>query len=742
VRAGETQDNKKSGYTTMDFDQAFTGYEPPLLHPLPVEYSLSRSSNEWNFPSPGATPTNPSFGSNALHTPKTSTFPSHFQDAFSTPQMPAYATPQHSQYTTTTPVQRPSTSSDTLRSNYYAHVHPVTTQPMQPPAQTLYQHPVTSPMQPAGFQMGAEQPMMQAAFNLPQMQTPPPTRGTSAKKAQQSVQIAFGTPSTIASRRFATPQQAVMSMNPQPVHQQTPIHFPQLQFSPDMFHFANSGPASAPVMPQTQMLWAQMQSPEAVTQPSSLADPFAPVTSGGTPWPAPPPQQQMMAQTPMFDTPAMASFPIQPPHPRPASAVPSSGAYIASTVPAATSASLDPSLIYSSPIRPSTARYSPPETAATVQQPFVPKRKDSAVPSHQPNQAPRDSTSPLVPVPEITGSGLRRSNTTGTVRPRSAHPVLNSKDSLNRSNSITQISRTTSPLKRAGRTPLGSISEHTPKRASVILTVDENGMARTETIGGPAPESPTKSIRERYPGLFDSDTSEDESDNDIKHPSRSASFTLSKSDERRTKAARLDPPLENLEGLELRRSSSRASVKGVNPSRAAISAAAQLRRQSSLRRSSRTTPAKRNPSSSTSSLIDSAPMDMGAEQHHARPGAEHGMPYSSQMLDGSADWPNKTPVARKRNATLEAHNRRWSMLSFDQQYTPTQNIHVPGFRPANAPAATAPMLIRCICGVDSDRGQIMIPCSSCTQFQHADCIGIDGIRPPMHYTCFLCTRPA
>ena len=69
---------------------------------------------------------------------------------------------------------------------------------------------------------------------------------------------AFGTPSTIASRRLmATPQQ-----NPQPSYAEgldmpnhTPVQFPQLHLSPDVYHFGNFGPATAPVLPSSQILF-------------------------------------------------------------------------------------------------------------------------------------------------------------------------------------------------------------------------------------------------------------------------------------------------------------------------------------------------------------------------------------------------------------------------------------------------------------------------------------------------------
>ncbi|KAK5122637.1 hypothetical protein LTR85_003900 [Meristemomyces frigidus] len=638
---------------------------------------------------PSATPTTASFGNSILHTPKTSTtFPSHFQDAFQTPQMATYHTFQQPQYSSMTPVQRPQSSSEVLRSNFYANMQASVPQGMQQPGQAAYGGPLLSPVHNDGFQVSPVQPGMQP-FDSSQMQTPPPTRGTTARKAQQAATIAFGTPtfgtpSTIASRRFMTPQQPAMNTDALPnMHAQ--VQYPQSQFSPAAYQFATVGPASAPVMPQTQLLWDQTGSPVCFPQQRPLEDPFAPGLDQGGAWPQHSPQAG--GQPVAFETPAMVSFPVQPPHPRPSSAVMLRSNVPPLLAPQSTSASLDPSLIYSSPIRP-VVQYSS-QTRPNLVTPAT-KRKDSAAP----NQA-RASKSPTDTTPSFTGPGLRRSNTTGTARPNSVQYSTASADLLGRSNSASHMPRTASPLKRIGRAPLGSISEYKPTmRASVILTVDENGNARTETRR--ADDSPTRSIRERYPGLFDSDTSDDESDTSEQAPSRSASFTFAKGEDRRSKAARLDPPVENLEGIDLPRSSSRASNKSVTPSRAAIAAAASLRRQGSLRKPSRTTPAKRNTMTrSASSLLDTCPMDMSADQQQMGGAVQRTLEDRSSW-EGSMSALDTAPSSQPPVETaLDAHNRRWSMMSFDQQQHVSpqhQQQHVGGFRPAQPSQQTGPLI--------------------------------------------------
>ncbi|KAF2160953.1 hypothetical protein M409DRAFT_70039 [Zasmidium cellare ATCC 36951] len=600
---------------------------------------------DWNFPSPTATPTSASFNHNHFQTPKTATLPSQFfQDAFSTPQMPGYATPRQPEYPSMASMQRAQqTSSDTLRNNYYANVQsggPIAGQVMPPPSQAGYQAPVVSPIY--GYSQALPpQPGQPMAFDSSHMQTPPPTRGTSVKKPTPGQPIAFGTPSTIASRRFVTPQQVNTA---QPQMQGMPnnhMQFPHLQFLPDVYQFGNLGPASAPVFPQTQLLWEHTASPHVYNQQSMLDDPFAPATTGAMGWPAMPIQQNN-GQPVAFDTPVMSSFPVQAPMQRPASAAPMANNQTPQPPPVSTATGVDPSLVYSSPVRPVLqsvprqvkARNNASKTAAA--------RKDSANVDHQRSETATSADAIITPVSK---SELRRSNTTGTARPSSAHPTVGG-ESLARSNAVLQPPRTASPLKRAGKASLGSISEtKKPKpqsRASVILTVDENGRARTQTTQA-EDDSPEKAMRERYPGLFDSDSSDDESEEEEQTPSRSASFSFAKGEERKSKAAKLDPPVENLEGLTLPRSSSAASMK-VTPSRAAIAAAAQLRRGGSLRKQTPSRNGQRRAASNAASSIDTAPMDVPSDRRQSMVNVD----------DSQMDW---------AGSTLNEHNRRWSMMS-------------------------------------------------------------------------------
>lgn len=709
---------------------------------------------DWNFPSPTATPTHGSFGSNVFQTPKTSSFPTHFQDAFNTPQMPSYNTPQQPHFASMTPVQGTQSSSDTLRSNYYANIHAAggqhVGQNMLTPGQVDQSGAVVSPTY--SRTQAASIPTSHS-FESMQMQTPPPTRGTSSRKPQQGPEIAFGTPSTIASRRFMTPQYPAMPTNNGWSAQQTPVQFPQLQFSPDMYQFANLGPASAPVLPQSRILWDQAGSPiQPVTQPT-LDDPFAPAMTASAGWPNTEPQQDD-ARDVTFDTPAMDSFAVHAPHSRSIPVRRMTDNFGVSTNNEAALAGVDPSLLYNGPLRPVVRSSS---TSISTRPPAPPP---PPLQEHKKKVAAGHNRTGTVSSTETattrSSTNLHRSKTTGAGHSKSVLMTLSGTDSLSQSNSALQVPRTASPVKRVGRSSFRAASEGKPRqRTSVILTVDEHGIARTETkrVDG----SPTKSIRDRYPALFDSDSSDAESNASDRLPSRPSSFTFDKRDERRSKAARLDPPVENLEGLTIPRSGSAASMKkGVPPSRAVVAVTAQLRRQGSLRRSTPSRNSRRNlASSSTGSLIDSCPMDAPWEPQQGtaepqRTDFATAVPQEGRQTRTShTDDFNTIPSSAE--SALEIHNRRWSMMSMEQQQqqrpalaSPSQQqYHYPVFSSPPIPQTQSRSLqIRCQCGWPDDRGQPLVQCRSCTQYCHAACVGLDGQRSPSAFTCFLCTKPA
>lgn len=573
-----------------------------------------------------------------------------------------------------------------------------------------------------------------------QMQTPPPTRGSSVKKPQLQ-NVAFGTPSTIVTKRFASPQVAPQQ-TPNAYPDMAPLQHPQMHFSPNLYPFGNFGPASAPVLPQTQLVWDQTARPfpfqqqQQQQQQPRLDEPFAPTPAFST-------MQWSQAPSPAFNTPAMNSFSVHTAVQRPASAVHLSHSetqFMAAT-------SVDPSLVYSSPVQPPQQQL-PVERAGgrqpRLQESALPpasNRKDSGTADHSKNEPHRrtdtimtaNSAASTIPAASAASHpSLRRSNTTGTAGSHSAQ-TLSGMDSLSRRSSLLQVPRTSSPLKRVGRPNLGSISESRKVRApSVILTVDESGRAHAVRTEVPGLDSSTRAMRERYPGLYESDSSDEDVDETESTPSRSASFGFSRGQERMPKAAKLDSSTESLDGLGLPRASSAISTK-VAPSRAAISAAAQLRRGNSLRKRTPSRNGQRRVTNPSATSIDTAPMGDVSQDHR-------------QSIIGSDDFDRGLTLSSRGSFELDAHNRRWSMMSLEQQQS-ISPTHPPQLSDTYfalpAPRRQPRPQVRCVCSSTSAlSSEQMIQCSSCTQFLHCACVGIgpDTIHPPK-FTCLLCTRP-
>lgn len=634
-------------------------------------------------------------------------------------------------------MQRPQSSSETLRSNYYAAVQAQSgAQNMNTTAQYT---PDTSNSGTwnGGMTQPSPQNLVQPQCGPTQMQTPPPTRGTSVKKPQLVQNTAFGTPSTIASRRFMTPQQHVLHSNAPTQRQQTPMQFPMLQLSPDMQQFANLGPMTAPVQSQVNNFWEAQPSP--LGQPIMLDDPFGLNTAQQQPWTpnAPVSQQHIEPQVMPFDTPAMNSFAVQQPHSRPASAAPVVKTNRAAAQPSVpqTSASVDPSLVYSSPAQPMLRSSSQMMKPRPTMEQVDSKRRDSAATTLSSTVTPNNR-------PTQT---LRRSNTTGNARPRSSASSNASSESLNVSSGTGQGVRSGSPLKRVPKTQLDSISEAMRprvQRPSVVLTIDENGRARAVPQNSSS-TSPTKSVRERYPGLFDSDSSDEESSSSCEPPSRNASFSIPKGEERRPKIARLDTPVENLEGLSLPRSSSSASLR-VNPSRAAIAAAAQFKRHGSVRKPSALRSRKPlHKSASYNSMIDTCPMDFG-EQPLANVGSTTSLSPAETQSFGFSSAPTNFNVEPSQT------DIDWSMYTMDQpqsQQPAFQPQHQHQHQHQHPPQPQQQqrqqsISIRCPCGDPTYYGDALVKCSSCTQYQHPACVNINPMfgQPPS-YCCFLCQQP-
>ncbi|KAI9838054.1 MAG: hypothetical protein M1819_006208 [Sarea resinae] len=85
--------------------------------------------------------------------------------------------------------------------------------------------------------------------------TPPPTASKrKARKARES-RPSKGQSATKMSAQDVTPSKSMAP--PNDTVQPSPLHFPSLQFSPDVFGFPMSGSATAPTYPQQRLFWDQ-----------------------------------------------------------------------------------------------------------------------------------------------------------------------------------------------------------------------------------------------------------------------------------------------------------------------------------------------------------------------------------------------------------------------------------------------------------------------------------------------------
>lgn len=110
------------------------------------------------------------------------------------------------------------------------------------------------------------------------MQTPPPTStSTTKRKAQQARVAKLAKQSTASTRRMSSPN-LVQNQKAGAVMPQVEASpgFPSLQFSPELFSFPTStGPATAPVLPQTKLFWEPESSHDAMSIDFTANDMFA-----------------------------------------------------------------------------------------------------------------------------------------------------------------------------------------------------------------------------------------------------------------------------------------------------------------------------------------------------------------------------------------------------------------------------------------------------------------------------------
>ncbi|KAL1302694.1 hypothetical protein AAFC00_003056 [Neodothiora populina] len=780
---------------------------------------------DWQFLTPSSTPTTASFECNTLQTPALN---AHFQDAFS-PYLESHQQQQQQhqhqqlQRDQPAPAQIGGSTLDFGDGSFYpqqnTHMlqhayaqtfpqqqqqqqqqHQLQQQQQQPP--TLQQafapqgRPTLAPAAPIGKELqDAVPPQSQNIYPTPpdmyQMNTPPPTRGSSIKnRTGRNEPAAFGTPLSLADNKPGVPDHHNFFQPNQMSHRDaSPSKIIQANMPQTQYQFPYQPPQSQLQSSQSTMVFAPQPRPMSNTnnnQPwATLDDPFV---VGSAPFPQPESSGSLTrsysAASGLRNTGAHRSRPSTSDGTR----NPNYGGHLYGPRQSPEKkrlgpASVDPSLVYSSPSRPSTTdsskttssnRSSPSAGANRVpyQHTLTDPRQELDTPranrfrSSTASSGSRPNSQAASGRPE-----LQRSNTLTSLRSNPAHaaPDMGQSNMLTRSNSAVNLPRRMSPLKRdrMSHVSLSSISE-TPKpsvRTSIVLTVDSNGRARTETRV--VDTSPTKSAREKYPSLWDESDSESETpvvNSTTQWPSRNSSLSQAR-DERHAKVAKLDPPLEDLENLHLPRSNSSASLASLKtPSKSSYSSITQLRRQSSTQKprgyahSRRNTLASLNSSfeslasfeSSSSDLSASQQSDAGSALRQMRSSRGPNKPEGPELTEAipviaRQPPPPPPPIFEQR----KFHQKSQSLAA----PIPTYQYNRPQYPVDCAPMQVSypvppPMnhvqgpMFRCVCNLPFDDGRGAIACGFCNMFLHAACLGIDPHNMPPSYICNICTNSA
>jgi len=742
--------DERQWYTQQSYPQSNTD---TIFSHTPTEAAFSPDSLQ--------TPTDATFSPASLQTPRTST---HFSDAFS-----PYIQEDHS---------------NTPHVSHFDH---------QP---SFGQENGQLPFDQAAFSQGMQQFHPQyPSFDMStqghtrnkqsqdtsfhsfsssiQMQTPPTTRDQAARRKSRTQSIVFANPPNMQVR-----DQSTNSVPPGPPQNQSHQYPPRLQSSmsqPVLTQFSAMGQQAAPATtPLDNVFWnsnaplapSQMQTQN---QWPSLDDPFnfqPHVNQQQIPQPGSRPATSHNPRpVPSNDRPhsSAQSQPHSHSHSFSASAniMPRTQSHQNQPVPnmMTSAAGVNPNLLYSSPNRFMSNSFDmsfSPDSQATIVDTIAPQRQPQMPLAQFDSSRPSSRDQNQIPV---LRPGVRRSNTTGVARPQSMYASL---DSLTRSNSAAGIARRPSPTKRNNRDPnvaLAPIAETPNKqlarsRTSVVLTIDSEGRARAETrvIDD---SSPTKAdLKCRYPSLWDDSDSDSDSDKSSrKAPSVNTSFSSSRTSERHNKIARLDPPLENLEGLHLPRSNSSASIRAT-PSKAAYAAAIQLRRQGSAKKPASSHSRRNTLSVSSRSHTDLSALDDSRNQEMtcndasealriAREGrSQHESTTAPRQMAHSRSQSNvNRPAFPPRTSSLARSQSSFTldsapMIPQSAQNSPTKNSPV---KPTGDLADAMNSITRCICNFPFTDNQLMIECNSCHMWLHAACLGFHPHQLPPQYTCHFCS---
>ena len=483
-------------------------------------FSFSYSGGE--PPTPTKTPTSPNFFLNSFQTPKQD---SRFNGSFSpwTPTFPHATspdlrTPSRLDFGVSSQETTKSSAAKNVEAEIASHVHhlsPNASLPLPPvePSRQLSSSPnpsaasetkrrrlniTESSLTPLNTTFDPE--ACQSMNSAGSMQTPPPTSTSASRRKAQQAQVArLVKESAEKGRRMSFPvltKGDSMEVSTSQV-EESPQHSSSLQFSPEGFGFLSNGPATAPVYPQHKLFWDPEQNGDSMNVDFPMDDTFITFNThknldsfgsghnaGAIEFPTSPAFN-------LLGTRAENIAPFTSPSDiEPATRATSS---ITMTRKPSRGNGVNPSLLFSSPGR-TTEASNMPSTSQQIQDdnllPYAHQLRDAQMELEmQMSRKPKRKRGPETDSPAVKAAlQTLRDDHAGTKRD-AADDIHTSSDSQRPSSRISQRlgdkpkvdpeTRTNERSRSQRHASVHQVPMH--KRASVTLTIDASGRAKTET---------------------------------------------------------------------------------------------------------------------------------------------------------------------------------------------------------------------------------------------------------------------
>ncbi|KAL8927593.1 MAG: hypothetical protein Q9172_001303 [Xanthocarpia lactea] len=710
-------------------------------------------------------------------------------DFLKTPKFPSFSTPLKSP-TKSSGTKRP-LSSQNLEEQIASHVHHLSPNPDQilSPVDTSRRlssspNPLSSSKRPCHrssetqltpLKTSLDEEATSSMRSAGSMQTPPPTSTSASRRKAQQAQVAkVVKQSTATGRRMSTPAAAKgKRADVTAPHIETSPGFPSLQFSPEVFSFPNSGPATAPVFPQHKLLWDTEATQDAmnidftaneafalgIAMDKSL-DPFASTQEQATPSRLPTTPFRVLEDS--HDD--LAIFPVSAKIP--------AKKFVKSRI---TTSVVNPSMLFSSPGQSSELSNIPISQAEmdVNLQPYAHQVLDAERETELvgPRKSKRrkgfEKDSPAVKAAmavlrdEVDDRSTSKRSFTDSALPP-FDPAHIQAALSNRPVKRTEVLTSSRAAPRRNLSPYKS-ARQAQKQTTLALTIDSNGRARTEkkVVKNDA-ETLSDSRMDVDSAMGEDESSTSSEENDMATSQR-RSFGFARRKPNKAKLTRfaLDSKTHSQKSSyasTFASSSTASGVKSVNPQKRVMSNLSAHFDDPSL------LPPMSDDRASSSTFVSDR-LD-GRDSHNSDDDT------TIESDDGKGDAQSELKKMKQR--------REQSKASQSGNFRPTRSR---GFEYPN-PASTNPMQTypyalnptnsytthepfnispttitdpdlatpnsahdsqvsgdstRCVCRGSEFDGDLMIQCESCKKWLHVRCVGLNGHKLPKVYLCVFCT---